>query len=199
MKTGVFKGENEYVFVVRNFRGIKEINYLMTLDDFKAAFAAETRTDFFSTHNKSLDWKLFCDELNQQGSAGWAVANNDTLTVYKIRGQALLHGFLDGSFNEDIPELVLLNSDGYDSIIDAIESYLDFYWSFDLQNSTAEVVDYARALYPELVNEDTHGFSFETVFEEIRPSLREPEILMCLDYIQALKGKRPWKKTNLNS
>ena len=190
---------DSYVFAVRHFHGIKEINYLMTLDDFKAAFAVETRTDFFSSHNKDLDWQFFCDELNTQGSAGWAVSNNDTFTVYKIRGRALLHGFLRGDFNEDIADLVLLNRDGYDSIIEAMESYLDIYWEFDLKLSTPEVVAYAKTTFPGLVNEDAHGLSFEELFERIKPELTEPERLMCLDYIQALKGAQPWKKTKLYS
>lgn len=74
---------DNYVFVVRNYRGIKEINYLMTLGDFKKAFATETRTDFFSTHDKDADWKLFSSTLRSEGSAQWAVANNDTFLVYQ--------------------------------------------------------------------------------------------------------------------
>ena len=191
---------DSYVFVVRNFRGIKEINYLMTLGDFKKAFAAKTRTDFFSSHDKGLDWRIFVDTLSSEGSADWAIENNDTFIVYQIKGKALLHGFLRGDFNEDIAELVLLNSDGYDSIIEAMENYLDIYWVLDLQHSTPEVVAYARIAFPELITEDEHGLSFEELFEQIKPELTESERLMCLDYIQALKGRRPpWKKTKLYS
>ena len=158
------------LMAVRNYRGQKEINYLLTLEDFKNLFCKESCTQtLFSSHDLDKDWKHFVDTLESEGSAEWALWNNDTIFVMKCNSLDTLAAFLTGSFNDDVEELILENMG--DSVVETIERYCDLYWYLDLEDSNEEIIKFASQNFPQLVNSDEHYSTPEEYAKRIYPTL----------------------------
>ena len=146
--------------VVRNYQGLEEINYLLTLRDFKEKFASEPRRDFFSTHDPDRDWFLFTQALENEGSAEWAIWNNDTMTVTVLDDKKLPQ-FLSGGYNDNITEYVGNNFDSGkyfdDSLQGCVTTALEWSWALDADDSSPELVKKAQTLHPELFNSSVVG------------------------------------------
>lgn len=160
----------DFLMAVRNYQGQKEINYLLTLEDFKEQFCKESCTQtLFSSHDLDKDWKYFVDTLESEGFAEWALWNNDTIVAMKCNSLDALAAFLSGSYNDDIEELILENMG--DSVVETIEIYCDLYWYLDVENSNKEIIKLASQKFPKLVNSDEHYSTPEEYAKQIYSSL----------------------------
>lgn len=175
---------NEYLFVCRNYRGVEEINYLLSVEDFRKLFVSQIpRADFFSTHDPDKDWQNFMEGLDT-GDAEWALDNNDTLAVRKVDEQSV-EGCLDGCMNSDPIELISLNRD-VDNIVDVIELYTAVAaWYLDVSNCSPSALEWAKSICPELVNDKVHYVTFKEAFEKIKGSLSPSEQADCIRHIEA--------------
>ena len=166
--------------VVRNYQGLKEINYLLTLRDFKEKFASEPRRDFFSTHDPDRDWSLFTQALENEGSAEWAIWNNDTMTVTVLDDKKLPR-FLSGGYNDDISEYVGNNFDSGkyfdDSLQGCVTTALEWFWALDADDSSPELVGKAKETHLEQFEEATrsHYCSKQAILDELRDAVTEDE------------------------
>ena len=187
------------VFVIRNYRGLEEINYLLSLDDFKKRFVGkETRTDLFSVHDPDEDWKLFIKELKTIGFADWYLSNNDSFVVYLCNNDNL-EGFLRGKYNEDPIEMIKNNRNPGESIVDTIEQYTECcVWRLDLEESTPEVVNWAKGLFPALVTSESHGMTFGEAVNELKNDMCFDELKACEDHIAELAAANSKRLTTWN-
>lgn len=162
--------EKHFLMVVRNYCGVKEINYLLTLEDFKSMFCTkECENTFFSSHDLEKDWSDFLRTLATKKSAEWALANNDTLFVTIPQTDEDVESFLLGNYNEDITE-VIFNNLG-ESLIETIERYADWYWHFVLEDSSKSVVEMVSKKYPHLLTDEEHSKSVKEYVLECLPDL----------------------------
>ncbi len=184
-KFEAIKEAKSFLGVVRNYQGLYEMNYLMTIDDFKKEFVSvEPRTDFFSTHSPEEDWKNFIKELEKTGQADWALANNDTMIVYKVDKDNIV-SFLSGDFNEDVIEVVMNNLDCND-VVGSISRYAGWSWTLNTDKSSEEALEWVSKICPyEYSNSfGIHRYSFNNIFEAIKGLLNKSQINECKKHLE---------------
>jgi hypothetical protein len=129
---------DKIIAITRNWRGINEINYLMNPEDFKKFIECEDDVAFENIM-----------ELLKEGPVEHSFWANDTISAYLVNDDKEIKAFLEGKNNDDISEVFFNN---YDKELSPLENYLeysDWYYHFDKENSSEEIVDYIRSK-PEL-------------------------------------------------
>lgn len=160
-------------FVVRNYQGLCEINYLFNSKDLRK---------FIHPRNSS-EWDGFVKSLVAKGEVDWSFAANDTLIVYAII-PGYLEKFLMGKFNTDPIEMVTYNRNPEESVVDTIQRYIEVCsYCLKVSDSSPDVVAQASKSFPELVNDETHKTSFQEVYEALKTSLNYDERMACERFI----------------
>lgn len=132
---------NKILLVTRNYRGTNEINYLLTLEDFKKKFVNEDAVHtFFSSGNLEKDWVEFTNALDADGEAEWAVWNNDTWFCKRASSLGDIKRFLEGEYNDSASDMVTRNMTSEDELEQLIETYQDWYWEFDPEESSPSII-----------------------------------------------------------
>ena len=174
--------------VVRVYQGENNINYLLTLRDFKEKFASRPCGDTFSTHDPDKDWALFVNALKIGGVAEWRLDSNDTMFVI-VLGDHTLATFLAGGYNEDMVEYVKNNFDNGkdfdDNLQGCVDTAIHWCWALDAEYSSSELIAWAKKTCPLLFKKSLydHFCNGQDIADLLRDKLSDDEYKRLEEYL----------------
>lgn len=152
---------DEIVAVIYNWKGLKEENFLFTIDDFIKFVGDSEDAD-------SLGCKI--NEMRNGEIEEFAFTANKTFSAWiidKKKSEDIredIYAFLNGKSNDNAMRMLLDNYDASLSPLENIEQWEDWYYNFNSNESSKKIVDVlmSNSIFCSLIESESTGGSIPT-------------------------------------